>query len=895
MSWQRHMARLRGLFGGSGRVDDLNEEIRAHLELEADENREAGMTADEARFAARRTFGNVTLAKEGSRDMWIYRSLEIFLQDVRYGLRMLGKNPGFTAVAVLTLALGIGANAAMFSVLHAVLLEPLPYPESNRLVTVWEKVRLPSYQNNRNEPSPGNFADWRKKNTVFEDMAAVRARSFNLTGTGEPVRVEGEAVSASLFSVLRMQAARGRVFTTEEDRPGGARVAVISEGLWGSRFGSDAQTVGRTILLDGEPYMVIGIMPAGFHFPDPDDQLWVPLALSDADLANHGSHFLYRVVARLRPQVSLAQARAEMDTIAARIAEQYPQSNTGQTVNLVPLRDDFVGALRPALLVLSGAVGLILLIVCANVANLLLARAVARQKEMAIRVALGAGRTRILRQLLTESTLLALLGGSLGLVLAYGGVEALKLVSPPDLGAEFGGLPRVSEIGISGPVLAFCLGISLLAGTVFGTAPALHAARNNLQDALKERAGEPRIGRWFQKRSMLVVAEMALGLLVVIGAGLLLRSFLALQQVSLGFQPQSVLTFRVIPRGERYAQSSARAIFYQQAIEKIEALPGVKSAAVVTFIPLTFARGSKGFTIEGQAPLTPGQIPIASYDVVTPGYFSTMQIPLLEGRDFSWADAPDTQPVVVINEAMAHTYWPNEDALGKHVKQGSSGETNPWLTIDGVVGDVRSFDVVTPPRPTVYFPTSQFQGGSGGSGILRDWVVRTTGDPSALAPAVRQAIWAIDSNLAVSRMKTMEEVRSASVAPQRFNALLFGIFAGLALLLAAVGIYGVTAYSVTQRTHEIGIRMTLGARPYDVLKMVVGQGARLALAGVLAGLAGALVFTRLMGTLLYGVSATDPLTFAGVAGLLGIVAVAACLVPARRATRVDPMTALRHE
>ena len=884
MRWRRTLGKLAAIFR-RGRVErELEEEVRAHLEMEEEENRAAGREREEARYAARRAFGNVTRAKEMSREMWLYRWAEDFFQDVRYALRTLGKSPGFAAVAVLTLALGTGANTAIFSAVYAVLLKALPFPEPDRLVMVWEDVRLPNYQNEQNEVTPGNFAEWRSQNTVFEDMGAYRNRSYNLTGSGEPVRVEGELVTSGLFSVLRENAAIGRVFTADEDQPGSGHVAVMSEGLWKSRFGGDAQILGKTILLDGVSYTVIGVMPPGFHFPDPDDQLWVPMALSQQELNNRGSHYL-DIVARLKAGVTTARAQAEMNTIARHLTEMYPTTNAGQTVNVVPLHEEIAGPVRPTLLALLGAVGLVLVIVCANVANLLLGRASVRHREMGIRWALGAGRTRILRQLLTESVLLALLGCALGLLLARWGVAALKLLSPPHI-------PRLEEISLNGPVHAFSLGISVFAGLIFGLAPALEAVRGKVHDSLKEGARESAGGARMRTRNTLVVMETALGVMVVIGAGLLLRSFLLMERTSLGFQPKNVLTFRVIPRGERYAKPSGRSAFYQQAIQRIEALPGVKSAAAITFIPLTFVRGSKGFTIEGRVPPAPGQVLMAGYDVVSPGYFETMQIPVLEGRDFSWSDTPQTQPVIVINEAMARRDWPGEDPLGKRIRQGGPEEEFPWMTIVGVVGDIREFDVMTQPRPTMYFPITQWPDSYH---VLRDWVVRTAGNPLGIAAVIRGAIWDVDKDLPISRVRSMEQVRSLSVAPQRFNLLLFALFAALALALAAVGIYGVMAYSVAQRTREIGIRVALGAQHGDILRLVVAQGARLAVLGVMIGLGGAFALTRLMAGLLYGVPPTDPLTFAGVAALLAGAALLACYIPARRATRVDPIVALRHE
>lgn len=867
------------------REQELEEELQSHLEMAASDRRERGENAMGARGAALREFGNVGLIREVTRDNWGWRWIEDLWQDARYGLRLLRKAPGFTATVVLTLALGIGANSAIFSVVYTVLMKALPYPNASRLVMVYENVHLPNYQNDRNVASPGNFSTWHKQSTAFQGMAAYRNRSWNFTGEGEPLRVEGELVSADFFAVLQVNAALGRVFTPEDDRPGNAQVVVLSDSLWKRQFGSNPQILGEKIVLDGEPYAVAGVMPPGFHFPDPDDELWVPLALAATDMSNFGSHYL-EILARLKPRVTPTQAQAEMNLIARHLTEIHPDSNSGQTVNVVPLREDIVGPVRPALLALLAAVGLTLLIVCANVANLLLARASTRQREIAVRQALGAGRARILCQLLTESLLLALLGCAAGLLLARWGIAALKLLTASQL-------PRAVEFSLNGPVFAFTVTISILSAFAFGLVPAWQAPRASVHDALKSGARESAAVSRLRLRGLLVVLETALGVIVVIGAGLLLRSFLLIEQVPLGFQPQGVLSFRVIPRGERYAQPSQRAAFYQQAIERLDALPGVQSAAAVSFIPLTLSRGRKGFTIEGRVATTPGQIPFANYDVVSPAYFSTMRIPLLEGRDFSWADTPQRQLVILINKTMAARYWPGEDPLGKRIRQGGPTSTqDPWLTIAGVVGNVREFDPLTLPEPTMYFPMTQFPDAGG---VLRDWVVRTAGDPVALASSISAAIWSVDKSLPVTRLQTMETVRSRAVSYQRLNLLLFAAFAVLAVALAAIGIYGVTSYGATQRTREIGIRIALGAQGKQVLGLVVNQGLRLAALGLLLGLVGALGFTRLMASMIYGVGFADPLTFSAVALLLVLVAFFACFIPARRATRVDPMIALRYE
>ncbi|HEV2388983.1 MAG TPA: ABC transporter permease [Candidatus Acidoferrales bacterium] len=886
--------RLRSLLRRRIADAELDEELRDHLRRSVEEAVARGMPLRQARRAALLALGGVEQVKERCRDARKANWLPDLFHDLRYGIRLLRKSPGFTAVAVATMALGIGVNTAVFSLADAALLEPLPYPSANRLVMAWERVRLPSYRNERNDPAPGNFADWRRQNSVFEAMAAIEDKSFNLTGTGEPARVEGEAVSASLFSLLRSQPALGRVFDAAEDAPGGPHVVVIGYGLWASRFGRDPRILGKSILLDGAGYTVIGVMPRNFLFPDPanfhsaspEDQLWVPIALQPGELANHGSHYLQGVLARLKPGVTLPQARAQMNGIAERLAERYPRSNTGVGINLVPLRDQIVGGeVRTELWLLLGAAGLVLLIVCANVASLLLARASSRGLELAVRVALGAGRTRMLRQLLTESVLLALLGGGLGLVLSCWAVRILRLAGPPDL-------PRVGDLGIDLPVLTFSLGISLFAGIIVGLTPAWQVAATNLQESLKGGARESAARSRLRARNLIIIAETALAVIVGIGAGLMLRSFVQLERAPLGFQPRGVLTFRVIPRGDRYSHLAARSVFYRQALAKLAALPGVQSAGAVSFLPLGFVRAAKGFSIEGHPAPAPGQIPMADYDVVSPGYFQTMSVPLLEGRDLAWSDLPQSRPVIVVNQAAARTYWPDADPLGKRIKEGLPGDPIAWLTVVGIVGNAREFDVASRPRPTIYFPVSQFDGGNA---LLRDWVVRAAGEPLALASAARDAVWSLDDALPVSRVQTMEQVSVAAVSPQRFSLLLLGLSACLALVLAAVGLYGVTSYAVTLRTREIGIRIALGAQPRDVIEGVLAQAAKLTLAGVVAGLGGALILTRLMRDLLYGVSPSDPLTFAALPVLFIFVALLACCIPARRAVRIDPIAALRVE
>jgi putative ABC transport system permease protein len=880
-------------------LENLDQDIRDHIERETEDNIGRGMSPEEARQAALRKFGNVARIKEETREIWRIVWLEQLCQDIRYAARILRKSPGFTAVAVLTLALGIGANTAIFSVVQAVILDPLPYPQADRLVMLWERLRLRNYQNDQNDPSPGNFADWRTQNSVFEDIAAIQDRSFNLTGSGEPVRVEGEAVSASMFSLLRVNTALGRTFNSAEDVSGGPPVVVMGYGLWTSLFGADPHILEKSILLDGISYQVIGVMNRSFRFPDPAnfhvseaDQLWVPIGFSPADLSNHESHYLQGCLARLKPGVTLRQAQAEMDGIAERMTREHPNTNQGVGVNVLPLREELVGNVELELWFLLGAVSLVLLMVCANVANLLLVRASARSRELVLRMALGARCIRILRQLLTESVFLALIGGLVGVLVANMGVHALQGVRAlQTLGPS--GLPTIGELGLGAPVLAFSIAISLLTGLIFGTVPAWQLMRTDLRESLAGGAHGSGSPSRLSLREILVVTETATGVTVVTCAALLLHSFLLLQQAPLGFDPSRLLTLRAIPRSTQYTEPWQRSSFYRQALEKIRGVPGVKSAGAVSFLPLTFFQASKGFSIEGRLALAPGELPMARYDVVSPGYFEAMGIPVLRGRDVSWRDTLETLPVIVINEAMAQKYWPNQDPVGKRIKEGRPDEAQlPWLTVVGMVGNFHDFEVARQPGPTIFFPISQV---ATGTALLRDWVVRTGGNPLAVASGVREAIWSINKDMPISRVQPMEQVRSSSVAQQQFTLLLLGLFAGLALVLAGVGLYGVTAYATARRTHEIGIRMALGAQRYDVMCLVLFQGARIGFVGVAVGMVSALFSTRLMGTLLYGVGATDPFSFGGVTILLAVVILIACYIPARRAMSTDPMVAVRYE
>jgi putative ABC transport system permease protein len=796
------------------------------------------------------------------------------LQDLRYGVRMLLKNPGFALVAVIALALGIGANAAIFSVVNAVLLRSLPFNDPDRLIVLKENKppQFPEFS-----VAPGNFLDWQKQNTVFEKLAAIRGFSYNLVDTGEPERLRGARVSAGLFEMLGVKPSQGRTFAAEEDQPGRDTVVILSHSLWQRRFGADPNILGRTLTLNAATYTIVGVMPPDFQFPDRETELFTPVAFDSKQADQHGAHYI-SAIGRLKPGVSIEQARTEMSAIAARLAQQYPDSNTGWGVSLFKMQEYESRDIKPALLILLGAVALVLLIACANVANLLLARATARQREIAIRTALGASRWRVIRQLLTESVLLALIGGGIGLLLAVWGVDLLLALAPEDL-------PHVKGGTVDARVLGFTILITLLTGVVFGLAPALQSSRPNLNETLKEGGRGTTVGH-NRVRSSLVITEVAVALVLLIGAGLLIRSFYRLQQVDPGFNPRNALAVALSLPAKKYPEEEQNARFYTQLIEKVSALPGVVAVGATQSLPI-HDDYVLGFNIQGRAPDAPGEEPSTNYYAVSPGYFKAMGIPLLRGRLFTVQDTKDTPRVAVINETMAKKFFPNEDPIGKGINVTNGPER--FREIVGIVGDVKQYGLDQPTTAQTYEPYLQtpFQG--------MTLIVRTEGNPTGLTANVRSQVLSIDKEQPVSRIRTLEQVIAESVAKQRFAMMLLGIFALVALVLAGVGLYGVMSYAVTQRTHEIGIRMALGAQQRDVLKLVVGQGMILALVGVLLGLLASLALTRVMTTLLFGVSATDPLTFLAIPALLAAVALLASFMPARRAMKVDPMIALRYE
>ncbi len=800
--------------------------------------------------------------------------------DLRYAVRKLARSPGFTAVAVLTLALGIGANSAIFSVVNAVLLRPLNYEDPEGLVMVWER-NVPRNQH-RNVVASVNFAAWREQNRVFEDMAAMFGTGATLIEGGDPERIQAAVVSPNFFQILRAAPQHGRVFLPEEGETANAQVVVLSHGFWQRRYAGSTDVVGRTLSLSGDPHTIVGVMPASFkgvRFGSMSEKdLWAPLPWAWAQ-GYRGRAWM--VVARLRPGVPLEGAQAEMSTIASRL-EQEHDYNDGWGVNVVPLREQVVGDVRLALLVLLSAVGFVLLIACANVANLSLARASSRQKEFAIRSAIGAGRGRIMRQLLTESSLLAVLGGGAGLLLGVWGVDLMIALSPGDI-------PRTDEIGVSGSVLLFTLLVSVLAGALFGLAPALQASRSDLQASLREgsRGSSAISGR--RLRSALVVTEMALAVVLLIGAGLVIRSFWKLNQVDPGFDADNVLSVRVALPGSAYPEEAEQVAFFGELLGRVETSPGVASAAATIALPLSggLAPGTS-FIVEGRPEPPRAERPVADIRAVTPGYFRTMGTRLLRGRGFTDRDEAESPMVIVVSETLARNSWPGEDPIGKRLSVSWDGMISSEVI--GVVADVRHNSLDAVPRGTIYYAYPQFPIFS-----FMNLVVRSSSDPTALVTSIRREVSQLDADLPVYNVTTMRELVEGSVADERFNMLLLGLFAALALLLASIGIYGVISYSVTQRTHEIGIRVALGAEQARVLRLVIQRGMGLAVAGVVIGLGAALGLTRLMASLLFEVSGTDPLTFSGVALLLLSVALAACYVPASRATRIDPVTALRSE
>jgi len=808
-------------------------------------------------------------------------------KEIRYATRALVKRPGFSLVAVLTLALGIGANTAIFSVVNAMLLRPLPFKDPDRVVMIWgvlAKLHADTLPN-----AAPNFEGLKKDAQSFERMAAFRSWSWQLTGSGDPELVRGAKVSADFFEAVGAGPILGRAFTAEEDLPNRAPVAIISHSLWQRHFGGEKDVLGKTITLTGQNAQIVGVMPEGFHFPGGanmipglqfalNNDVWMPLAITDEQRGRQGNLNL-ATIGRLKPGVSVAQGQTELRAIQ----QQLPLGKIDFTVNVVPLHQQVVGTIRKPLLVLLATVAFVLLIACANIANLLLARATSRQKEIAIRAALGAGRRRIIRQLLTESLLLSITGGAIGLLLAVWGNSLLVSLIPREV-------PRISEVSIDPRILLFTLGISIVTGLIFGLVPALQASRFDLNKSLKDGvrgmtsgAGQNRL------RSLLVVAEVAMALVLLIGAGLLMKSFVRLLDVKPGFNPANVLTFDVqlpdLPPS-RYERKEEQTAFFQQLMTRLQALPGVENAGGVLSLPLSGAVESTDLIVEGRESTPDGERPNADYTVVTPDYFATLQIPLLQGRQLNAQDKLDAPLVIVINDTLAARIWPGENPIGKRLRVGF--EEKPREVI-GVVGTIKQSTLDAEARPAMYLPHLQ------SPNPRLTVLVRTHGEPLSMAATVRQEVRAVDKDVPIAQVQTMEKVLGASVAQPRFSMLVVGLFAALALVLSAVGIYGVMAYAVSRRGHEIGVRMALGAGANQVLKLVLKDGMTLALAGIAVGLLGAFALTRLMASLLFGIGAKDPATFISVAAFLAFVAFIACYIPARRATKVDPLVALRNE
>jgi putative ABC transport system permease protein len=891
-NWKEEIRnRLANLRLDPAREVGIVEELAEHMEDRYQELLLAGVAEEEAARAVLAELNDsqllareLRLAKNGTPNrpavLGAGTSGNLFAdlrRDLRYALRMLRMNPGFTAVAVIALALGIGANTAIFSVVDSVLLRPLPFNNPDRLMVIRE-MKLPQFP--EFSVSPGNFLEWQKQNTVFDRMIALRGSAFNLMEGGEPERLRGTSVTDGFFSMLGVQPQIGRDFLREEDQPDHNHVVILSYGFWQRRYGGDPGVLNRSINLDGESYNVIGVMPSSFSFGGDLTEFWTPMGFTADQAEQRGGHFL-RAIGQLKPGATVQQARAELSTIAARLGQQYPDSNAGWDTNVTPLLESTVRSLKPALLVLLGAVGFILLIACANVANLLLSRAAARQKEIGIRAALGASRWRIVRQMLTESLLLSLFGGAAGVVIAIWGMHGLLSLAPKDL-------PRITEVSIDSRVLVFTFAITLLTGLGFGLVPALQASKVNLNETLKDAGrGSTEGGRRQIIRSSLVVLEIALALLLLVGAGLMVKSFVRLQNVDPGFDPNNALTLKISLPRTKYPEPDQRSAFYQELIEKVSVLPGVEAVGASVVVPLSGDDYVLGFSIKGRPPYPAGTDPSTNYYSVNADYFKAMGIRLLKGRLFTAHDTKDAPHVAIINETMAKKYFPDEDPIGKFINVTNGDVT--YREIVGIVKDVKHYGLDQEPKPQTYEPFLQKPAPN------MTLVVRTGSNAPLLTSAIRNAVLSIDKTQPLSDVKTLDQYVAASIAQQRLSTLLLGIFAAVAMALSAVGIYGVMSYSITQRTHEIGIRRALGASRSNILKLVVGYGMLLTLIGVVIGLAGAFALTRLMTALLFGVSATDFTTFAVISASLVVVALVACLVPARRALKVDPMVALRYE
>jgi putative ABC transport system permease protein len=805
-------------------------------------------------------------------------------QNIRYGIRALLKNPGFTAIAIITLALGIGANTVIFSVVDSVLLRSLPFKDSDRLVSIWETNPQLSNPDGKNAQASGiaNFTDWNSQNQVFDNMAAYFNWTYNLTGMDEPERLEAAVVTGSFFDVLGVQSSMGRTIIPDDDQSGKDNVVVLSHGFWQRRFGSDTAIIGKAITLNRNSFTIIGVMPPDFKFPGREVELWVPAGFSAAQKQDRAGKFL-KVIGRLKPNVKVEQARAALVTIAGQLEQQYPDTNAGWSAALVPFQENEVSSTRPALLLLFGAVGFVLLIACANVSNLLLAKGAARRKEMAIRSALGASRGRLISQMFTESALLALLGAGAGILLAVWGMDILISLNPGDI-------PRLADARIDGRVFAFTLMLSILTAFVFGIVPALFASKPDLQEAIKETGQTVTSSSGLKFHNLLIVSEIAVTLVLLVGAGLMIRSFLHLHEVNPGFNTENMLTMRIWLPASRYGSNEQQTAFFQQVIDRIETVPAVRAVGAIQDIPLKANRMGFNFVIEGRAATRSVEEQDAAYRAITPEYFRTMSIPLLNGRGFTRQDDRNAPPVVIINQSMVQQFFSSEDPIGKRIRFGE--QDAPWYSIVGIVSDIKHMGLDAQEGAAIYQPYDQKQ-----FSFLR-WmtlVMRTDSEPTGLIAAVRSQVQAVDKDQPVYDIATLEQLLSTSVAKPRFYMALLGSFALLALVLASVGIYGVMSFSVNRRRREMGIRLALGADRRDIFKLVVARGLLLTLTGVGIGVAASFALTRVMSSLLFGVTATDQLTFIAIPLILTGVALGACFVPARRAMKVDPMVALRYE
>jgi len=881
MNWLRELVRRLGTLIHRSQFDSgLKEEMRLHRELRQQEQIERGLSPTEAHYAAQRRFGNELVLREESREMWGWTCLENVLQDVRYAFRVLAKNPGFTAVAVVTLALGIGVNTGIFSVVNTVLLRPLPYKNAARLV--WITDFIPR-QNNTLVFDSDYFA-WGRQNQVFEGMAAYSGTERTLTGAGDSARLDAARVTAGFFPVLGIAPQLGRTFLGEEDRPEGPQVCVLSHKLWQSRFGSSPSVLGKTVILDGKPNTVVGVMPASFEFVENyQPALYVPFGLRETSGVAPGEmHMIVNVIARLKPGITIERAQSNLAFINHTLEDSYKggyaKMMTGARAEVMPLRARLVGDVRPALLVLLGAVGFVLLVACANVANLQLARAVRQQRELAIRTALGAGRGRLARQLLTESLLLSALGGAAGVGLAAWGVSVFRTLGPAKI-------PHLADVRVDFQVLIFTAAVAMLTGLAFGIVPVLSTTQAHPGESLKEAGLRRSVGPGRERvRGSLVVLQIALALVLLAGAGLLMRSFVRLTRTDPGFAPHNLLTARVGLPDNQYHGPGQQRQFFQNLLASLRALPGVSAAEAAAVLPLNGFMEAAGFEIEGRTPrsdVNQGAV----INIVSPGYLHAIGVSLISGRTFTPQDSADAPKVVIINRACARTFFADADPVGKRIQVADVG----WMTVVGVVGDLRQAGLAVRPQPELFFCYLQM------SYPDMAVVLRTTHDPLRVVGALRSRVESIDKSLPVYDVTTMDQLLGEQVISHKFNMALLGLFAFLAVALAAVGIYGVTTYTVTQRTHEFGIRIALGASPFNVLRLVLRQGLWLVMAGVAIGVSGALALTRFLSSLLYGVSPTDPITLLIVSTLLGGVALWAAYVPARRATKVNPILALRYE